>query len=176
MLDMGDNPPVLSLAMQRMQAKGFDLRQRLDELRLTLPVPAAPVASYLPAVAVNGLIYVSGQLPLRDGDLVAKGPVPSGCSLEQAQEGARQCVLNALAIVDAGIGGLWFGFERVVRVGVFVAGDADFTEQHKVANGASDLLYEIFGQAGRHARAAVGVNALPLGATVELEMTVEVRG
>lgn len=153
----------------------FDLRARLTELQLTLPVPPAPVASYLPGVAAGDLVFVSGQLPMRDGALVATGPVPSACAVELAQTAARQCVLNALAIVDAGIAGRWSRFTQVVRLGVFVRSDDAFAQQHVVANGASDLLVEIFGDAGRHARAAVGVNALPLGASVEVELVIGIR-
>jgi enamine deaminase RidA (YjgF/YER057c/UK114 family) len=173
---MDNIPAHLRPALERMKAKGFDLRRRLDELGLQLPDPPKPVASYLPACASGDLIFVSGQLPMKAGQLLASGPVASACSLENAQAGARQCVLNALAIVDAGIAGLWFRFERVVRIGVFVASEASFTEQHKVANGASDFLVEIFGEQGKHARAAVGVPCLPLGASVEVEFTFAVRG
>lgn len=155
---------------------GFNLKARLTELNLTLPPAPAPVASYLPGVMSGNLVFVSGQLPLKDGQLLATGPVPSAATLEQAQAAARQCVLNALAIIDAGIAGRWERFVRAVRLGVFVQSDDRFTEQHKVANGASDLLVEIFGDGGRHARAAVGVNALPLGASVEVELIAEVQG
>jgi enamine deaminase RidA (YjgF/YER057c/UK114 family) len=152
----------------------FDLQARLGELGLTLPPPPAPVASYLPGVASGDLVFVSGQLPMKDGQLLAVGPVPTTVSLEQAQAAARQCVLNALSIIDAGIGGKWSRFVRMVRIGVFVQSADDFTQQHLVANGASDLLVEILGDAGRHARAAVGVNALPLGASVEIEFAAEI--
>ncbi len=153
----------------------FDLKAKLAELNLVLPPAPAPVASYLPGVASGDLVIVSGQLPMKDGQLLAIGPVGSAVTLEQAQAAARQCVLNGLAIIDAGIGGNWDRFVRAVRLGVFVCSDNAFVEQHKVANGASDLLVEVLGDAGRHARAAVGVNALPLGASVEVELMVEVR-
>lgn len=153
-----------------------DLRARLTELGLELPAAPAPVASYLPGVMSGDLVFVSGQLPMRGGALLAQGPVPSRVNLEDAQAAARQCVLNGLAIADAGIAGNWRRFVRVVRIGVFVLSDAGFAEQHKVANGASDLLVEIFGDAGRHARAAVGVHALPLHASVEIELILHIRG
>ena len=158
------HPPVLK-----------SLKDRLAELGLALPTPAAPVASYLPATASGDLVVVSGQLPMRDGALLASGPVPSAVSVADAAAAARQCVLNGLAAVDLGIAGHWFRFVRVVRLGVYVWSDAGFGEQHKVANGASDLLVEVFGDAGRHARAAVGAAGLPLGASVEVELMLEVR-
>lgn len=153
----------------------FNLRARLTALQLTLPPPPAPVASYLPGVQAGDMVFVSGQLPMKEGQLLASGPVPSTVGIEQAQAAARQCVLNALAIIDTGLGGDWTRFLHAVRLGVFVRSEDDFTQQHVVANGASDLLVEIFGDRGRHARAAVGVNALPLGASVEVELAVALR-
>jgi len=147
---------------------------RLKELGLSLPKPAVPVGSYLPCVRAGDLLFVSGQLPLRDGVLIVRGKVGSAVSLEQGQEAARQAVLNGLAQVAAEAGGLE-RVVRVVRVGVFVNSAAGFTEQAKVANGASDLLVGIFGEAGRHARAAVGASDLPLDAAVEVELIVQVR-
>ncbi len=147
---------------------------RLARLGLVLPAPSAPVAAYVPTKRVGNLLYVSGQIPFRDGKLLATSPVPSVVSLETARECAQQCVLNGLAAVRAAVGSL-DNVVQVVRVGVFVASDAGFTDQPKVANGASELLVEVFGEAGRHARAAVGVNVLPLGATVEVELLVEIR-
>ena len=146
------------------------LDARLVELGLTLPAPAAPVASYVPAVAfpVGTPVYISGQIPLRDGKLIAQGQVGRDVSLEMAQECARQCALNALAALRAEVGDL-ARIRRVVRLGGFVACPPDFTEHPKVINGASDLLVELLGDAGRHARAAVGVPSLPLGAPVEIE-------
>jgi enamine deaminase RidA (YjgF/YER057c/UK114 family) len=132
------------------------------------------VASYVPFARSGKLVWVSGQLPFREGALTATGPVPSACSIDSAQQAARQCALNALAVAADAAGGLDM-IERVLRVGVFVQSDAGFTEQPKVANGASDLLQQIFGEAGRHARAAVGNIALPLGASVEVELLVQVR-
>jgi enamine deaminase RidA (YjgF/YER057c/UK114 family) len=140
----------------------------LAKLNLALPPAVKPVASYVPVRIVGNLIYVSGQLPMKDGALLAIGKVPSANAIDAAQSAARQCVLNGLAAVKAEIGDL-SRVESVVRIGVFVQSDDTFAEQHKVANGASDLLVEVFGDAGRHARAAVGVNALPLNAAVEVE-------
>lgn len=148
-----------------------DLLARLKRLGLTLPKPPKPVASYVPTsmVCSGCQVFVSGQIPLRDGALIASGIVPSQVSLEMAQECARQCVLNGLAALREEIG----GFERLrrtIRLGVFVACDPTFTDHPKVANGASDLLVELLGDDGRHARAAVGCPSLPLNAPVEVEM------
>jgi enamine deaminase RidA (YjgF/YER057c/UK114 family) len=145
------------------------LAERLANLKIELPRLAGPFGAYVPARRVGNLIYVSGQLPMKEGKLMVTGPVPSRCSIEQAQQAARQCVINALSAVQtldpAGIEQL----DGVVRVGAFINSDTGFIEQPRVANGASDLLLELFGDAGRHARAAVGVNTLPLDASVEVE-------
>ncbi len=151
----------------------MDLHEKLGRLGLELSAAPKPVAAYVPAVRSGGLLFVSGQLPMRGGELIAAGVVGSAVSVERAAEGARQCVLNALAVVDGQIGGDWSVFNKVVRLGVFVASADGFTEQSVVANGASELLVEVFGEAGRHSRAAVGVNALPLGASVEVELVAE---
>jgi enamine deaminase RidA (YjgF/YER057c/UK114 family) len=111
-----------------------------------------------------------------EGAMTARGPVPSAVTIDAARAAARQCALNALAVISDALEGDLDRVARVVRLGVFVCSDPGFADQPKVANGASDLLVEIFGDAGRHARAAVGVIALPLGATVEVDMVVEVRG
>ncbi len=150
-------------------------QDKLSQLGLTLPQAPKPVASYIPAVRSGNLVFVSGQLPFKDGSLLATGAVPSAVSIEAAQQAARQCVLNGLAVVGDQLGGDFSRVVRIVRVGVFVCSDVGFTEQPKVANGGSELLQALFGEAGRHARAAVGTNALPLGAAVEIEMVVEVR-
>ena len=147
----------------------------LRELGETLPTPPTPVAAYVPAVRSGNLLFVSGQLPLKDGQLLATGKVPSAVALEAAQRAARQCVLNAIAILGAEVGGDFTKLKRVVRIGVFVQSDDTFAEQHKVANGASEFLQQVFGEQGRHARAAVGVNALPLNAAVEVECVFELH-
>ena len=140
------------------------LQRSLDRLGLELPPTPKPVASYIPAKKVGNLIYVSGQLPMKDGKLMCTGPVPSKVSLEDAQAAARQCVLNGIAAaLSAG------EVRGVVRVGAFIQSDDGYADQPKIANGASDLLLELFGDNGRHARAAVGTNALPLDASVEVE-------
>lgn len=153
----------------------MDLHAKLADLGLTLPPAPKPVAAYVPAVLSGRTVFVSGQLPIRDGDLLATGPVPSSATIEQARAAAAQCALNALAVVDHLIASDWSRFQRILRVGVFVASDAQFRDQSKVANGASELLVELFGESGRHARVAVGVNVLPLGAAVEAEFTLEIH-
>lgn len=149
--------------------------QRLAELGITLPQPPKPVATYIPAVRTGSLVYISGQVPFRDGQVICIGPVPSAVSLETARDAARQCCLNALSILQEQCQGDLSRVRRIVRLGVFVCSDPGFTEQPKVANGASELLVDIFGEIGRHARAAVGSVALPLGATVEVEMIAEIE-
>ena len=143
--------------------------QKLRELGIELPTLAAAFGAYVPAKRVGNLVYVAGQLPTKDGKLLATGPVPSKCSPEQAKSAARQCVINALAAARSIVDGNVDRIAGVLRVGAFVASDAAFTQQPQVANGASELLLEIFGDAGRHVRAAVGVNVLPLDASVEIE-------
>ncbi len=147
--------------------------EKLKSLGLTLPPPPKPVASYVPCVRTGHLVFVSGQLPFKDGKLAFTGKVPTDVSIEQAAEAARLAALNALAILAEAASNLE-NVAQIVRVGVFVNSAAGFTDQPKVANGASDLLAEVFGDIGRHARAAVGVNELPLNAAVELELTAEV--
>ncbi|WP_095012144.1 RidA family protein [Tsuneonella mangrovi] len=147
---------------------------RLAELGITLPKPAAPVASYVAVVVSNGLAHVSGQLPFIDGDL-AKGRLGESVTVEQGMTAARACGLMILAQLKAALGSL-DRVERVVKLGAFVNSTPDFVDQPKVANGASDLMAEVFGDAGKHARAAVGVPALPLGAAVEVDAIVAVSG
>lgn len=147
---------------------------RLAELGLTIPDVAAPLAAYVPAVRSGNLVWTSGQLPMVDGKLAATGLVGDEVSAEDAGELARICALNALAAVRAEIGDL-DQVVRVVKVVGFVASAAGFTSQPAVVNGASNLLAEVFGDAGKHARSAVGVAALPLGAPVEVEVVVQVR-
>ncbi|MGI9013746.1 MAG: RidA family protein [Phycisphaerales bacterium] len=154
--------------------KPHSVEQQLAQLGLELPSPPKPVASYIPWVRTGDLIYISGQIPMHEGALIAKGVVPSVCSLQQATAAARQCALNALAVAKDALGGNLDRISRIVRLGVFVASDPGFTQQPEVANGASDLMVDLFGERGRHARAAVGSVALPRDASVEVEMIVEV--
>ncbi|MFD2083284.1 Enamine deaminase RidA, house cleaning of reactive enamine intermediates, YjgF/YER057c/UK114 family [Actinopolymorpha cephalotaxi] len=145
---------------------------RLAELGLELPPVAAPVAAYIPAVRTGNHVHTSGQLPISGGSLLATGKVGAEVSPEDAYKLTRQATLNALAAVRAELGDL-SAVTRVVKVVVFVASAPDFTGQPKVANGASELLGSVFGDAGRHARSAVGVAVLPLDAPVEVELVVE---
>jgi len=145
---------------------------RLTELQITLP-PAAPVGAYVPAVRAGNLVFTAGQLPWCDGKLLAVGKVPTEVSVTSAQAAARQAVLHALSAVRAEVGTL-DAVVRVVRLNVFVNSSAGFVEQAQVANGASGLLTEVFGQAGRHTRVALGAAELPLNAAVELDIVVEV--
>jgi len=145
---------------------------RLAELGLTLPAVPAPVAAYLPAVRSRGLILTAGQLPFVDGVLPATGKVGADVTPEQAAELARTAALNAIAAAASVVDGV-DQLARVVKLTVFVASDPTFTGQPAVANGASELLRQVFGEAGQHARSAVGVAVLPLDAPVELELTVE---
>lgn len=146
---------------------------RLKELDLALPEAPKPVAAYVPSVRSGNLVFVSGQIAFKDGKLGWTGRVGRDLSLESGQAAARQCALNALAVVKAHMGSL-DAVKRVVKVTVFVASADGFTDQPKVANGASELFQQVFGENGRHARAAVGVSELPLGSPVEVEITVEV--
>jgi enamine deaminase RidA (YjgF/YER057c/UK114 family) len=146
---------------------------RLAELGIELPDPPAAVGSYVPVALDGDLVSVSGQVPVIDGDVLHPGKVGAEVSVEQAQEAARRCVLQALAALRAELGSL-DRIRRVVQVGVFVASAPGFTQQPLVANGASDLLVEILGDAGRHSRAAVGVAELPLGVPVEVTMLARV--
>lgn len=146
---------------------------RLAALGLSLPHAPKPVAAYVPSSRSGHLVFVSGQLPMKDGVMVAKGAVPSQVSLETAAAAARQAALNGIAVLADAAGGI-DRIKRILRVGVFVCSDAGFVDQPKVANGASELLQQVFGEEGRHARAAVGNIALPLGACVEVELLAEV--
>ena len=149
--------------------------ERLAALGLTLPPVAAPVAAYVPAVRSGPDVYTAGQLPLADGQLPRTGKVGAQVSVDEAAGLARTCALNALAAVASVAGGL-SAVTRIVKVTGFVASDPSFTGQPLVVNGASELLLEVFGEAGRHARSAVGVAVLPLDAPVEVELIAEVTG
>lgn len=143
------------------------LTARLASLGITIPAVPGPFGAYLPAKRVGNLVYVAGQLPMKEGKPLATGQVPSRCSIDQAQSAARQCVINALAAATTVVS--LEDITGVLRVGAFVSSDTTFTAQPQVANGASEFLIELFGDAGKHVRAAVGVNTLPLDASVEVE-------
>ncbi|MBX3316494.1 MAG: RidA family protein [Phycisphaeraceae bacterium] len=146
--------------------------RRLVELGITLPAAPKPVAAYVPAVRSGALLFVAGQIPMREGRLLHQGRVGVEVSIEDGIACARQCAINGLAVIREALGSL-DSVARVVRLGVFVACDAGFHDQPRIANGASQLMLDVFGEAGRHARAAVGTNDLPLGAPVEIEFTIE---
>ena len=147
----------------------MSLTQSLSRLNITLPPVSGPFGAYVPAKRAGNLVFVAGQLPMKDGKLLATGQVPSRCTMDLARQAARQCIINAIAAVQSLPGGA-DQLTGVVRVGAFVNSDATFTEQPKVADAASELLKEIFGDAGQHVRAAVGVNTLPRDAAVEIEV------
>lgn len=148
--------------------------ERLTELGLKLPEVVPPLAAYVPAVRTGDYVYTSGQLPMVDGKLPATGKVGAEVSPEEARELARICALNALAAVKSVIGDL-SGIVRIVKVLAFVASDPAFGGQPQVVNGASELLAEVLGDAGKHARSAVGVAVLPANAPIEIELIAEVR-
>jgi len=147
------------------------IADRLKELSITLPNAAAPAANYVPFVQSGSMLYISGQLPFDDGQLLNNGRLGENVTTEQGYLAARQCAINIIAQIAAA--GALEKVKRVVRLGGFVNSSADFTDQPQVVNGASDLFVAVFGDAGRHARAAVGVPALPKGVSVEVDAVVE---
>lgn len=152
----------------------MSIDNRLAELGITLPKPAAPVASYVPAVESAGLLHISGQISVaEDGNLIL-GRLGEDMNLERGIEAARRCGIMLLAQIEAALGSL-DRVERIVKLGAFVNSAPSFTDQPKVANGASELMQEVFGEAGRHARSAVGVTVLPLGVAVEVDAIVAVK-
>ena len=151
----------------------MSIDNRLAELGITLPEAAAPVAAYVPAVEVNGLLHLSGQLPFLDGQLMT-GRCGDDQNEEFAQQAAERCGVMLLAQIKKALGSL-DRVERIVRLGVFVSSSPHFTAQPKVANGASELMQKVFGDAGKHARSAVGVPVLPLNAIVEVDAIVAVK-
>jgi enamine deaminase RidA (YjgF/YER057c/UK114 family) len=150
------------------------IARRLRELGLDLPAAQPPIATYVPFALSGSLVVVSGQLPMHEGRLLAAGKLGASVTVEQGQRAARQCLLNVLAHLSRACEGDLDRVARVVRLGGFIACTPDFTEHAKVMNGASDLVVEIFGEAGRHARATVGVPSLPNDAAVEIEALFEI--
>ena len=152
----------------------MSIDHRLAELGLTLPVAAAPVAAYVPAVEIGGMLHISGQISFdEDGSLIT-GRLGDDMDVEAGVAAAKRCGVMLLAQLEAALGSL-DRVERIVKLGVFVNSTTDFTDQPKVANGASELMVAVFGEAGRHARSAVGVAALPLGVAVEVDAIVAIR-
>ena len=150
------------------------IEARLAELGITLPTAAAPVANYVPTVRSGNMLYVSGQVTLRDGKPQHLGKLGAGIDVDEGAQAARLCALNIVAQAKAALGEL-DRVARVVKLTGFVNSAPEFTDQPKVINGASDFMVEVFGDKGRHARSAVGVAALPLGVSVEVEAILEVE-
>ena len=146
---------------------------KLKENNIILPTPPNPAGSYVPVMLTGNLVFVSGQIPIEDGNLKFMGKVPDEQSIETAQDAAKVCIINALAHLNAYFGTL-DNITKIIRVSGFVNSNPSFTEQPKIINAASDLLFEIFGEAGKHSRIAIGVSSLPLNSTVEIDMIVEV--
>lgn len=149
------------------------IEEKIASLGLSLPVPPKPAGSYVPVVRTGNLVFVSGQIPVRDGKIEFQGKVPTNTSVETAGQAAKLCIINALAQLKSELGTLDM-VSRIVRVSGFVNSAPDFTDQPKIINAASDLLFEIFGEKGRHSRIAVGVASLPLNSTVEIDLVAEV--
>ncbi len=149
------------------------IEEKLGLLNISLPIPPKPAGSYIPVVRTGNLVFVSGQIPVKDGKVEFHGKVPTNVSIEIAQQAARLCIINVLAQLKAELGTL-DKISRIVRVSGFVNSTQDFTEQPKIINAASDLLFEIFGDRGKHSRIAVGVSSLPLNSTVEIDVIAEV--
>ena len=152
---------------------GETIEKRLTDLGVTLPAAAAPAANYLPFARSGNLLFTAGQLPLKDGKLQASGLLGRDVDTAAGQEAAKFCAINILAQAKAALGDLE-KIRRIVKITVFVASSPDFTEQHLVANGASDFLFAALGERGKHARSAVGTASLPLNAAVEIEAIIEV--
>ena len=150
------------------------IADRLKELNIELPQAAAPVANYVGWVRTGNLIFTAGQIPLKDGKPVCTGKAGADVSIEEAEEAARLCAINAIAQAAAALDGDLDRIVRVVKLTGFVNADNDFTQHPQVVNGASNLMVEVFGEAGRHARSAVGSSSLPLDVTVEVEAVFEV--
>jgi enamine deaminase RidA (YjgF/YER057c/UK114 family) len=150
------------------------LSETLKQKGILLPPVSGPFGAYVPVKQSGKLIYVAGQLPMKDGKLLVTGQVPGRCSIDDAKAAARQCVINALGAVQSVLGTVDL-IDSVVRVGAFVSSESGFTAQPQVANGASEFLLELLGDKGKHVRAAVGVNVLPLDASVEVEFIFETK-
>ena len=152
----------------------MSVEDKLAELGLTLPQPAAPVAAYVPVVISGGMAFVSGQVSMKDGALI-KGRLGENMTPEDGIAAAQACGLMIVAQLKAALGGDLSRIVKIVKLGAFVSSTADFVDQPRIANGASELMVALFGEAGRHARSAVGVPVLPLGVAVEIDAIVAVR-
>lgn len=151
-----------------------EIAKRLESLGITLPVAAAPAANYVPYVISGNILYLSGQLPMEAGKIAVTGIVDKDVALEDARRAAELCAINILAQASAALSGDLGRIRRLIKINGFVASAPDFTSQHLVINGASDLLVNVLGEAGKHARAAVGMAALPLNAAVEIDAMMEI--
>ena len=149
------------------------IEEKLNELGVSLPTAPKPAGSYVPVVVSGKLAFVSGQIPIKDGQVIYQGKVGIEQSIEQAQKAAKLCIINGLAQINTYFGTL-DNLENIIKISGFVNSAHDFTEHPKVINAASDFLVEIFGEEGRHSRIAIGVSSLPLNATVEIDMLVEI--
>ena len=152
----------------------FMIEEKLDSLNIILPTPPKPAGSYVAVVITGKLAFVSGQIPIKDGKVAFLGKVPKDLSIEEAQKAAKLCIINALAQLKNELGSL-DRVSKIVRVSGFVNSAPEFTEQPKVINAASDLLYEIFGNKGQHSRIAIGVTSLPLNSCVEIDIIAEIE-
>lgn len=150
------------------------VEEKIKQLGYTVPVPVKPLASYVPAIRTGELVFTAGQVPIKDGKLQFTGKVDGDLTVSEGKSAAQICALNCLSAIKNEIGDL-DKIEQIIKVTVFVSSSEGFTEQPQVANGASDLLTEIFGENGKHARSAVGVSELPLNAPVEIEMIVKLK-
>ena len=149
------------------------IQDKLKEINIILPTPPSVVGSYIPVMTTGNLAFVSGQIPIKDGKVIFHGKVPTEQSIESAQEAARLCIINGLSQLNAHFGTL-DNIIKIIRISGFVNSTSDFTEQPKIINAASDLLFKIFGDIGKHSRIAVSAASLPLNSTVEIDMIVEV--
>ncbi len=149
------------------------IEDNLKRLGIVLPIPPKPAGSYVPVVVSGNLVFVSGQIPIQDGKVMFTGRVPTEKSIQEAQQAARLCAINILAQLKANLGSLE-RITRILRVSGFVNSDAGFSEQPKIINAASDFLFEIFGESGKHSRIAIGASSLPLNSTVEIDMIAEI--
>ena len=150
------------------------IEDKLKEIGIELPKPPTPAGSYTPVIISKNIAYVSGQIPIKDGDVSFTGKVPVDQTIENAQSAARLSTINALSQLKSQLGSL-DKISRILRVSGFVNSDPNFSDHPKVINASSDLLYEIFGEIGKHTRIAIGVNSLPLNSTVEIDMIVEIK-
>ena len=149
------------------------IEEKLQSLNISLPTPPKPAGSYIPVVVSKSWAFVSGQIPIKDGKVAFIGKVPTSQSIENAQKAAKLCAINALAQLKAELGDL-DKIQKIIKISGFVNSEQNFSEHPKVINAASDFLYDVFGEKGKHSRIAIGVNSLPLDSTVELDMIVEI--